>query len=126
MFPKPYSFTAIQLSKIKIFFKKATKRGDKTLRKTWFNIFPHLPLSKKPANVRMGKGKGKLKTWFANLSGGTIFLEYKNLRYGRAHYFLQQLNFKLGSFATKLFKQNKFFIFPMRKKNKIFFKTFLY
>lgn len=58
---RPMVLTSTHLSKLKLFLKKATRRGDKTKRKLWFNLFPHIPLTKKPANVRMGKGKGKLK-----------------------------------------------------------------
>lgn len=124
LIPRPLIFTAIQLSKIKIFLKKATRRGDKTRRKIWFNLFPQLPFSKKPANVRMGKGKGKLKTWFVNIRGGTIFVEYENLRYGRSIYFFKQTNFKLNSLAIFVFRQNLFFNFPMRTGRSFFFKSF--
>jgi len=124
LIPRPLIFTALTLSRTKLFLKKASKRGDKTRRKMWFNLFPHLPLSKKPANVRMGKGKGKLKTWFINVRGGTILFEYKNVRYGRALYFLQQISFKLSVTTVKVFRRNFFFTFPMRKRRNLFFKSF--
>ena len=57
---QPLWVTGKQIFRYKIFLKKAVKRSDKTLRKIWFNLFPHLPLSKKVAGSRMGKGKGKL------------------------------------------------------------------
>jgi large subunit ribosomal protein L16 len=117
-------FTASHLSKLKFFLKKATKKGDKTKRKIWFNLFPHLPLTKKPANVRMGKGKGKLKTWFINVRGGSVFVEYRNVRYGRINYFFKQASFKLGIPVIKLFVNNIFFKFPMQSNKKIFFQTF--
>ena len=44
----------------KLFLKKAARRTDKTLRKVWFYVFPHLPITRKVAGSRMGKGKGKL------------------------------------------------------------------
>jgi large subunit ribosomal protein L16 len=49
-----------QIFRYKLFLKKAAKRSDKTSRKVWFNLFPHLPLTRKVEGSRMGKGKGKL------------------------------------------------------------------
>lgn len=124
MILSPLIFTASHLSKLKFFLKRASKKGDKTKRKIWFNLFPHLPLTKKAANVRMGKGKGKLKTWFTRIKGGTTLVEYKNLRYGRAIYFFEQTAYKLGVPAVKIFSNNFFFNFPFRSDKKIFFKSF--
>lgn len=121
---RPVSLTSTHLSKLKLFLKRATRRGDKTKRKLWFNLFPHLPLTKKPANVRMGKGKGKLKIWFTNVRGGTVLFEYKNLRYGRSVYFFRQASFKLGVPTVTLHSHNLFFKFPMRSNRKIFFQSF--
>jgi large subunit ribosomal protein L16 len=49
-----------QVFRYKLFLKKAAKRADKTSRKVWFNLFPHIPLTRKTEGSRMGKGKGKL------------------------------------------------------------------
>jgi large subunit ribosomal protein L16 len=116
--------TATHLSKFKFFLKKASKKNDKTKRKLWFNLFPHLPLSKKAANVRMGKGKGKLKTWYTRIKGGSLLVEYKNLRYGRCVYFFNQISYRLGIKTSKIFSNNFFFNFPFRTDKKIFFKSF--
>lgn len=43
----------------------------------------------------MGKGTGKLATWFSQLYGGSVILEFKNLRPGRAVYFFNQIRVKL-------------------------------
>ena len=45
----------------------------------------------------MGKGKGKLDDWGAQLPAGIHIAELKNLRLGRSKYFLSQLGFRLGS-----------------------------
>lgn len=121
---RPIIFTAMQLSKLKLFLKKASRKGDKTHRKLWFNLFPHLPFSKKPANVRMGKGKGKLKTWFTNVRGGTILLEYRNLRHGRVLYFFRQTAFKLGVKSVTIHSKHFLFNFPFKKNKKVFFRSF--
>ena len=57
---QPLRLTNKHISRFKIFFKKGSRKTDKTLRFCWFNVFPHLPLTKKVIGSRMGKGKGKL------------------------------------------------------------------
>lgn len=121
---RPLIFTTIHLFRLKLLLKRASRKGDKTRRKLWFSMFPQLPLSKKPANVRMGKGKGKLKTWFLNVRGGAVLAEYKNVRYGRSLYFFKQATFKLGVVTKSLFSQNFLFDFPLRPDKKVFFRSF--
>ena len=88
--------SAKRIFRLKLFLKKASRKSDYTKRFVWFNAFPHLPITKKPAGTRMGKGKGKLEAWYTTIYPGTILTEFKNLRYGRAFYFCKQLTFKLG------------------------------
>lgn len=47
------------------------KRGGKV----WIKVFPDKPLTKKPAEVRMGKGKGAVETWVAEVKSGKIMYE---------------------------------------------------
>lgn len=47
------------------------KRGGKV----WIKVFPDKPLTKKPAEVRMGKGKGSVETWVAEVKSGRIMYE---------------------------------------------------
>ena len=96
----PLRLPAKQIFKIKIFLKKAIKRSDYTKRLVWFNTFPHLPLSRKAKGVRMGKGTGKLSTWFSQLYWWSMIFEFKNLRPGRALYFFNQVRFKLPTRTT--------------------------
>lgn len=79
----------------KLFLKKSSRKFDKTLRFVWFKLFPHLPFSKKVSGSRMGKGKGKAKGWVADIPSGLNLFEFKNLRYGRAVYFCNQIRHKL-------------------------------
>lgn len=92
---QPLNITAKRLFRIKMQVKKGSRRVDKTSRKVWLNAFPHLPLTKKTAGSRMGKGKGKLKSWFSQTPPSITFVEYKNLRAGRSNYFLTQLSHRL-------------------------------
>jgi ribosomal protein L16/L10AE len=43
----------------------------------------------------MGKGKGKPSNWSAKVPKGGIFIEFRNLRSGRATYFMKQVTYKL-------------------------------
>ena len=47
------------------------KRGGKV----WINIFPHMPLTKKPLGTRQGKGKGNVEAWVAVVKAGKIMFE---------------------------------------------------
>lgn len=55
--------------------RKAMTRYMKRVGKVWINIFPDLPVSKKPAEVRMGSGKGAPEFWVARVYPGTILFE---------------------------------------------------
>ena len=94
---QPFSITSKRLFRLKLFLKRASRRSDKTGRKLWLNAFPHLPLTKKVAGSRMGKGKGKLNDWYSKLPYGKVLLEYKNLRRGRFIYYFNQLKHRLSS-----------------------------
>jgi large subunit ribosomal protein L16 len=47
------------------------KRGGKV----WIRIFPDIPYTKKPAETRMGKGKGNPEYWVAAVKPGTVMFE---------------------------------------------------
>ena len=53
----------------------AMTRYMKREGKVWIRIFPDKPITSKPAEVRMGKGKGALDHWVANVKPGTIMFE---------------------------------------------------
>jgi len=43
--------------------------------KVWIRVFPHKPITKKPAETRQGKGKGSVEFWAANIKPGVILFE---------------------------------------------------
>ena len=92
---RPLRMSAKRIFRLKVFLKKAVKKSDLTKRRVWFNIFPHMPLTKKPKGTRMGKGAGKLNTWAVSLGGGAFLLEFRNLRPGRARYFFKKVVTKI-------------------------------
>jgi len=48
----------------------------------------------------MGKGTGKLATWMIELPSGVVIFEFKNLRYGRSHYFANQVRYRIPCMST--------------------------
>ena len=92
---QPLRLNSKQVFRYKIFLKKSSRKFDKTLRYLWFNVFPHIPLSRKVEGSRMGKGKGKLAGWSVDIPAGIYLFEVKNLRHGRAMYFCKQVAHKL-------------------------------
>ena len=55
--------------------RKAITRHLKRAGKMWIRIFPDVPVSKKPAEVRMGKGKGTPEFWVCRVKPGKIMFE---------------------------------------------------
>ena len=63
--------TANQIESARIAMTRYIKRGGKV----WIKIFPNKPISKKPAETRMGKGKGAPEYWVAVVKPGRIMFE---------------------------------------------------
>ena len=55
--------------------RRAITRHMKRAGKLWIRIFPDVPVSKKPTEVRMGKGKGSPELWAARVAPGRIMFE---------------------------------------------------
>lgn len=68
---EPGRITARQLEAARISVTRAMKREGQV----WIRIFPDKPITKKPAEVRMGKGKGAPEYWVAVVKPGTIIFE---------------------------------------------------
>jgi len=92
---QPLQFNSKQLFRLKILVKKSAKKSDKTRKHVWLNTFPHLPLTRKVAGSRMGKGKGKLSGWVSRTPSGINLVEFYNLRYGKALYYCKQVKHRL-------------------------------
>ena len=63
--------TAQQIEAARVAINRKVKRGGKM----WIRIFPDKPLTKKPAETRMGKGKGSPEQWVAVIRPGRILYE---------------------------------------------------
>ena len=66
-----YWITNRQIEAARIAITRHIKRGGKV----WIRIFPDIPYTKKPAETRMGKGKGNPEYWVAAVKPGTILFE---------------------------------------------------
>ena len=63
--------TANQIEAARVAMTRYMKRGGKVR----INIFPHMPLTKKPLGTRQGKGKGNVEAWVAVVKSGKIMFE---------------------------------------------------
>ncbi len=55
--------------------RRAITRHMKRAGRVWIRIFPDVPVSKKPTEVRMGKGKGSVEFWAAKVKPGRVMFE---------------------------------------------------
>jgi large subunit ribosomal protein L16 len=68
---EPERITARQLEAM----RRAIVRHMKRAGRNWMRVFPDIPVSKKPAEVRMGSGKGSPELWVARVKPGRIIFE---------------------------------------------------
>ncbi|MFP3038975.1 MAG: 50S ribosomal protein L16 [Candidatus Hodgkinia cicadicola] len=87
---------ASQIEASRIAIMKHVKR----IGKLWIRIYPNIPVTKKPTEVRMGKGKGEVVKWVSRLSGGTIVFELAGVSLSLAKLALASASAKL-SFKTR-------------------------
>ncbi len=59
--------------------RRAITREMKRIGQLWIRIFPDVPVSDKPAEVRMGKGKGSVEFWAARVKPGRILFECEGI-----------------------------------------------
>ena len=67
--------TARQIEAARRAMTRHIKRGGKV----WIRIFPDVPITKKPVEVRMGKGKGNVEYWVAKVQPGKVLYEMEGV-----------------------------------------------
>lgn len=72
---EPSWITARQIEASRIALTRFTKKGGKL----WVRLFPDKPVSKKPAETRMGKGKGNAEFWVSVVKPGRIMFEMEGV-----------------------------------------------
>ena len=77
---EPARVTAAQIESA----RRAITRCMKRVGKVWIRIYPDVPVSQKPAEVRMGSGKGGIEYWACRVYPGTIMFEMDGVDEGTA------------------------------------------
>ena len=80
-----------QIEAARIAMTRHIRRGGKV----WINIYPDRPLTKKPAETRMGSGKGSPEWWIANVKPGRVMFELSGVSEQVAHEALRRAIHKL-------------------------------
>jgi len=88
---EPAWITNRQIEAARIAMTRHIKRGGKV----WINLFPHKPVTKKPAETRMGSGKGSPETWVAVVRPGAVMFELAGVPEGLARDAMQLAASKL-------------------------------
>ncbi|MFT7301840.1 MAG: large subunit ribosomal protein L16 [Akkermansiaceae bacterium] len=68
--------------------------------KTWIRVFPHKPVTRRPPETRMGKGKGSVDTWVAVIRPGAMLFEVGGVPESLAREAMRLASYKLG-FETR-------------------------
>lgn len=96
----PAWLTARQIEAARVALTRHIKRGGKV----WIRVFPDKPVTKKPAETRMGKGKGAPEFWVAVVKPGRILFELGGVTEQLAREALRLASHKLP-FPTKFVSQ---------------------
>jgi large subunit ribosomal protein L16 len=72
--------------------------------KLWIRVFPHMPVTAKPAEVRMGSGKGDVKYWAISVDAGTVLFEFAGITEEMAREALRRQAFKVA-LKTRMVKR---------------------
>ena len=94
---EPGWVTARQIEAARVALTRHIKRGGKV----WIRLFPDKPITKKPAETRMGKGKGSPELWVAVVKPGRVMFEIEGVTKESAQK-------ALGLAAAKLSVRSKF------------------
>ena len=73
--------------------------------KTWIRVFPHKPITRRPPETRMGKGKGSVDAWVAVIRPGTMLFEVGGVPESKAREAMRLASYKLG-FETRFVSRN--------------------
>jgi len=88
--------------------RKAINQVLKRSGKIWIRVFPNQPLSKKPIEVRMGKGKGNVDKWICYIKPGTILYEVNSNNILKIKEALNNASIKLPLKTKIISKNNQF------------------
>ena len=99
---EPAWVTAQQIESVRVTINRKLKK----VGKLFLRVFPDKPVSKKPAETRMGKGKGAPEFWVSVVKRGRVMCEVSGLDERAAREVLQQASYKLPM-KTKFVKKEE-------------------
>jgi large subunit ribosomal protein L16 len=88
---EPHWITSRQIEACRVSLSRKMKRDGKV----WIRIFPDKPVSKKPLETRMGKGKGAPEFWVCVVKPGRVLFEVSGVSKELAHEALKSCGYKL-------------------------------
>ena len=94
--------TSNQIEAARIAMTRFVKRGGQV----WIDIFPHKPITSKPAETRMGSGKGSVEYWVAVVKPGRVMFEMAGVSEADAREAMRLASYKLPV-KTKFIKKEK-------------------
>ena len=97
---EPAWITSNQIEAARVAMMRFIKRGGKV----WIDIFPHKPITKKPAETRMGSGKGSVEYWVAVVKPGRVLFEMEGVAEADAREAMRLAGHKLP-IKTKFMKK---------------------
>ena len=100
---EPAWVTSQQIEAARIALTRYTKRGGQV----WIKIFPDKPVTEKPAETRMGSGKGSPEYWVAVVKPGRVLFEIKGVSEEIAREALRLASHKLPLKTKILIRENK-------------------
>ena len=98
--------TNFQIESLRRFLRRFLKKKAQI----FFRIFPAIPVTKKPNDVRLGRGKGAVKYWAAHVKRGDVILEIKSYDTALTAAILKASRIKLAT-KTFVFDRSKRWIF---------------
>ena len=99
---EPGWITSRQIESVRIAMTRAIKRGGKV----WITIFPDKPITEKPAETRMGSGKGNPEYWVAVVKPGRVMFEMSGVDEELAREAMRRASHKLPV-RTKFVKRDE-------------------
>lgn len=101
--------TSKQIEAARVAMTRAVKRGGQI----WIRVFPDKAITKKPAETRMGSGKGNVEEWAAVIKPGRVIYEMSGISQAEAFEALQLANYKLPIRCKPISKETE----ALAKKN---------
>lgn len=98
---QPGWITSRQIEACRVTITRRMKRSGKL----WIRVFPDKPITKKPAETRMGKGKGAPEYWVAVIKPGRILFEYEGVDFDVAKEAARLVNYKLPFTSKFIYRE---------------------